>query len=122
MPHALTSTDLKGYQAALVVTDQDVIDQLAAASALTNFAAHGHGVVLGGQTHWTSGGAVDAQSAIGSATGGNWAANWSPLGFADPPAIEGGALKASTVQPHFLTKYLTSFTSTAPARAARSTQ
>ena len=40
-----------------MVTDQDVTDQLAAAGALSTFAADGHGVVLGGQTHWTSGGA-----------------------------------------------------------------
>ena len=108
VPHALTNADLAGYQAALVVTDQDVFDQLAAGSALTSFAAHGHGVVLGGQTHWTSGGLWTQQSAIGSA-GGTWSTNWSPLAFADPPAIEGGALKASTVQPHFLTQNLTSF-------------
>ena len=108
VPHALTNADLAGYQAALVVTDQDVFDPLAAGSALTSFAAHGHGVVLGGQTHWTSGGLWTQQSAIGSA-GGNWSANWSPLAFADPPAIEGGALKASSVQPHFLTQNLTSF-------------
>jgi hypothetical protein len=76
MPHALTNADLAGYQAALVVTDQNVFDQLAAASALTSFAAHGHGVVLGGQTHWTSGGLWTQQSAIGSA-GGGWSANWS---------------------------------------------
>ena len=106
-PHALTNADLAGYQAALVVTDQDVFNQLAAASALTSFAAHGHGVVLGGQTHWTSGGLWTQQSAIGSA-GGAWSANWSPLAFTDPPAIEGGTLKASTVQPHFLTQSLTS--------------
>ncbi len=106
-PHALTNGDLTGYQAALVVTDQDVFNQLAAASALTSFAAHGHGIVLSGQTHWTSGGLWTQQSAIGSA-GGAWSANWSPLAFTDPPAIEGGTLKASTVQPHFLTHSLTS--------------
>ena len=64
--------------------------------------------MLGGQTHWTSGGLWTQRSAIGSA-GGTWSTNWSPLAFADPPAIEGGALKASTVQPHFLTQNLTSF-------------
>ena len=106
---ALTSTDLKGYQAALVVTDQDITGQLAAAGALATFAAAGHGVVLGGQTHWTSGGAWPSLSAIGSATGG-WATNWSPLGYADPPTIIGGALRPSSVQPHFLTKYLSSLT------------
>lgn len=108
VPHALSNADLTGYQAALVVTDQDVFNQLAAASALTSFAAHGHGVVLGGQTHWTSGGLWTQQSAIGSA-GGTWSSNWSPLAFVDPPAIEGGSLKASTLQPHFLTQNLTSF-------------
>src|SRR4051812_24426414 len=108
VPHALTNADLAGYQAALVVTDQDVFDQIAAGSALTSFAAHGHGVVLGGQTHWTSGGLWTKQSAIGSA-GGSWSTNWSPLAFSEPTVIEGGALKASTVQPHFLTQNLTSF-------------
>jgi hypothetical protein len=106
---ALTSTDLKGYQAALVVTDQNVTGQLAAAGALATFAAAGHGVVLGGQTHWTSGGPWTSLSAIGSATGG-WANNWSPLQYGDPPTIIGGALRPSSVQPHFLTKYLTSLT------------
>ena len=107
-PHALSNAGLAGYQAALVVTDQDVFNQLAAASALTSFAAHGHGVVLGGQTHWTSGGLWTQQSAIGSA-GSNWATSWSPLAYVDPPALEGGTLKASSVQPHFLTQNLTSF-------------
>jgi hypothetical protein len=107
-PHALTDGDLKGYQAALVVTDQDVYDQLAAGSALSWFAAHGHGVVLGGQTHWTTGGLWSAASSVGGG-GGAWSINWSPLAFVDPPAIEGGTLKASTVQPHFLTAHLTSF-------------
>jgi len=108
VPHALTSADLAGYQAALVVTDQNVFNQLAAASALTSFAAHGHGVVLGGQTHWTSGGLWTRQSAIGSAVS-TWATSWSPLAYVDPPALEGGTLKASSVQPHFLTQHLTSF-------------
>jgi hypothetical protein len=108
VPHALSNSDLSGYQAALVVTDQDVYDQVAAASALTSFAAHGHGVVLGGQTHWTSGGPWTSLSAIGSA-GGKWATDWSPLAYVDPPALEGGTLKAGSVQPHFLTQHLTSF-------------
>src|SRR6478752_3024167 len=108
VPHALTNADLAGYQAALVVTDQDVFDQIAAGSALTSFAAHGHGVVLGGQTHWTSGGLWTQHSAIGSA-GSKWATSWSPLAYENPPALEGGTLKASSVQPHFLTQHLTSF-------------
>jgi hypothetical protein len=107
-PHALTNADLAGYQAALVVTDQDVFDPLAAGSALTSFAAHDHGVVLGGQTHWTSGGLWTQQSAIGSAAS-KWATSWSPLAYVDPPALEGGTLKARSVLPHFLTQHLTSF-------------
>jgi len=118
---ALTSADLTGYQAALVVTDQDVNSQLAAASVLAGFAAAGHGVVLGGQTHWTSGGAWTSLSAIGSATGG-WATKWSPLGYADPATIIGGALRPSSVQPHFLTRYLTSLTVIGAGSGSEATQ
>jgi hypothetical protein len=121
----LTSTDLKGYQAALVVTDRDVTGQLAAAGALATFAAAGHGVVLGGQTHWTSGGPWwTALSAIGSATGG-WATKWSPLGYTNPPtlaSITGGTLRPSSVEPHFLTKYLTSLTVLGAGSGGEATQ
>jgi hypothetical protein len=109
---ALASSDLAGYQAALVVTDQDVNGQAAAAAALTKFAAAGHGVVLGGQTHWTSGGAWTALSAIGASSGG-WATKWSPLAYTDPPlpaSITGGTLGMSSVVPHFLTAHLSSLT------------
>ena len=106
---ALTSSDLTGYQAAMVVADQDVTGQLAAGGALAKFAAAGHGIVLGGQTHWTSAGAWTALTAIGAPTG-IWASNWSPLGYADPPAIMGGTLQSSSVQPHFLTTDLTGLT------------
>src|SRR4029078_11337004 len=75
---------------------------------LATLAARSPGVVRGGQTPGRSGGLWTQQSAIGSA-GGTWSANWSPLAFADPPAIEGCSLKASAVQPHFLTQNLTSF-------------
>ena len=82
-----------------MVADQDVTGQLAAGGALAKFAAAGHGIVLGGQTHWTTTGAWTALSAIGAPTG-IWASNWSPLGYADPPAIMGGTLQSSSVQPH----------------------
>jgi hypothetical protein len=109
VPHALAEADLKGYQAALVVTDEDVFNQSAAGSTLAWFAANGHGVVLGGQTHWTNGGPNwTAASAVGVA-GGGWDRNWSPLQFADPPAVEGGTLRAASVTPHFLTAHLSSF-------------
>ncbi len=106
---ALSGSDLKGYQAALVVTDRDVTGQLAAAGALSSFATAGHGVVLGGQTHWTTGVAWTSLSAIG-ASSGTWATNWSPLGYSTPSTIVGGTLRPSSVQPHFLTKYLSSLT------------
>ncbi|MDX6545052.1 MAG: hypothetical protein QOG02_826, partial [Gaiellales bacterium] len=73
----LASADLTGYHAALVVTDKDVTGQLAAGGVLANFAAAGHGVVLGGQTHWSTGATWASLSAIGAATGG-WATKWSP--------------------------------------------
>jgi hypothetical protein len=117
---ALTSTDLKGYQAALVVTDQDVTGQSAAAGALSTFAAAGHGVVLGGQTHWTAGAVWTSLSAIGAASG-TWAANWSPLGYSTPSTIVGGTLRPSSVQAHFLTKYLSSLTVVGAGSASETT-
>jgi hypothetical protein len=102
----LTSADLTGYHVALVVTDQDVWDQIGLGSALAAFAAKGRGVVLGGQTHWTTGGTWTAASAIGGNTG-TWATNWSPLGYFDPPAVEGGTLVKSSIVPHYLTRGLT---------------
>lgn len=102
---ALTSTDLTGYRVAFVVTDQDVWDQVGLASVLAAFAGTGNGVVLGGQTHWTTGGAWTAASAVGGQTG-TWAANWSPLGYFDPPAVEGGTLQKTSIVPHYLTRGL----------------
>jgi hypothetical protein len=121
VPQTLTQADMKGYQAALVATDQDVYNQTAAGSVLAWFAAHGHGVVVGGQTHWTTGGLWTAASALGADTA-TWARYWSPLAFADPPAIEGGALKPSSVVPHFLTAHLTSFTVHGLGSGATATQ
>jgi hypothetical protein len=78
-------------------------------------------VVLGGQTHWTSGGAWTSLSAIGSATGG-WATKWSPLGYANPATITGGTLRSSSVRPHFLTKFLTSLTVIGAGSGSEATQ
>jgi hypothetical protein len=117
---ALTSTDLKGYQAAFVVTDQDVLASSTDASVLSNFATNKHGVVLAGQTHWTDGGLWSAQSAIGSPTGA-WATNWSPLDYTDPPALEGGSLRKGSIQTHFLTANFTALTINAPGSGAQTT-
>ena len=121
VPHALIDADLKGYQAALVVADQDVFNASAAASSLIWFASNGHGVVLGGQTHWTSSGAWSALSAIGGPSG-HWATDWSPLKYVDPPAIEGGQLKASSVQSHFLTQNLSALHVHGTGSGAEATQ
>lgn len=118
---ALASSDLTGYKAALVVTDQDVTGQLAAGGVLANFAAAGHGVVLGGQTHWTTGATWSSLSAIGAASGG-WATKWSPLGYAAPTTVIGGVLKPASVQPHFLTTNLTSLTVIGAGSGAQVTQ
>ena len=117
---ALLSSDLKGYQAAFVVTDEDVLASGTDASVLSQYAAAKHGVVLGGQTHWTTTGLWAAQSAIGSPTSG-WATNWSPLEYGDPPALEGGALKPSTVIRQFVTQGLTSLSINAPGSGAQTT-
>jgi hypothetical protein len=119
--HALSAADLSGYQAALVVTDQNLYDQTAASSALSSFAAHGHGVVLAGQTHWPNSGLWTANSSIGTA-GQSWQTTWSPLGYGSPPTIEGGTLKTSTMTAHFLTKGLTAFTVAGPGSGQQATQ
>jgi len=103
---ALTASDLQGYHAALVVTDQDIAGQAAAGTVLSAFARNGHGVVLGGQTHWTTGGPWTATSAIGGETD-VWATQWSPFEYTDPAAVEGGTLRKSSIVSHFLTRYLT---------------
>jgi hypothetical protein len=114
--HALTAADLNGYQAALVVTDEDIFDQSAASTALSAYAARGHGVVLAGQTHWPNTGGW-GNSSIGDLNG-TWAANWSPLGYTAPPAVEGGTLNAGGMMSHFLTKNLSSFTVQGPGSGA----
>jgi hypothetical protein len=119
--HALGAADLSGYQAALVVTDQDLYDQTAASSALSAFAAHGHGVVLAGQTHWPNTGPWTATSSIGIA-GQSWQTTWSPLGYGAPGTVEGGTLRTSTIADHFLTHGLTAFTVAGPGPGQQNTQ
>jgi hypothetical protein len=116
--HALTAADLRGYQAALVVTDEDVFDQSAASTVLSAYAGAGHGVVLAGQTHWPNTGAW-GNSSIGDLNG-TWAANWSPLGYAAPPAVEGGTLNTGGMTAHFLTQNLSGFTVHGPGSGAES--
>ena len=114
--HALTASDLTGYQAVLVVTDEDVFDQAAASSVLSAYAAKGHGVVVAGQTHWPNTGGW-GNSSIGDSNG-TWAANWSPLGYAAPPSVEGGTLNTAGMAQHFLTKNLGPFTVVGPGSGA----
>jgi hypothetical protein len=104
----LTAADLDRYRVAYVVTDQDVTGQPGAAALLAAFAHKGNGVVLGGQTHWTSGGlAWTSASALGDLTS-TWATEWSPFEYTDPAAVEGGTLQAGSVVSHFITHGLTS--------------
>ena len=105
---AMTSTDLTGYQAAIVATDRDVLNPSAAGSQLTTFCSHGHGVVLGGQTHWSASGLWSSASAVG-APGGDWVSKWSLYPTGDPIAIQGGDMATSSVISHFLTSGLHSF-------------
>jgi hypothetical protein len=119
--HDLSAADLSGYQAALVVTDQDLYNQTAASTALSSFAAHGHGVVLAGQTHWPNSGLWAANSSIGTA-GQSWQTTWSPLGYGTPATVEGGTLNTSKMTSHFLTKGLTGFTVTGPGSGQQTTQ
>ena len=105
---AMTSTDLTGYQAALVATDRDLLNPSAAGGQLTTFCSHGHGVVLGGQTHWTSTGLWSSASSLG-APGGDWVKKWSLFPTGDPVAVEGGDMATSSIVSHFLTSGLHSF-------------
>jgi hypothetical protein len=100
------------------VTDEDVFDQSAASTVLSAYAGAGHGVVLAGQTHWPNTGAW-GNSSIGDLNG-TWAANWSPLGYAAPPAVEGGTLNTGGMTAHFLTQNLSGFTVHGPGSGAES--
>ena len=106
----LTAADLSGHQAAFVVTNDDVTGQAQLASVLTAFVKAGHGVVLGGATHWTSIGPGWTTTSSVGATSSVWGYTWSLYQYRQPPAIEGGTLAPKTIVKHFLTRYLTSLT------------
>ena len=111
---------LRGHQSALVVTDLSVQNRLGLDSALATYCNAGHGVVLGGQTHWLAGGHEGWQ--VRSAAGGQttrFASRWAMYTYDDvfPNQVSTGAhqLASGSVQPHFLTRGLRSFTVIGPA-------
>jgi hypothetical protein len=110
---------LRGHQSALVVTDLSVLNRLGLDSALATYCNAGHGVVLGGQTHWITGGheGWHVTSAVGGQTT-RFASRWAMYTYDDvfPDQVSTGAhqLAAGSVQPHFLTKGLHSFTVVGP--------
>jgi hypothetical protein len=119
----LTTADLAGYHAALVVTDRDVDGQDALATVLAWFCAHGHGVVVAGQAHWKPGPLWTAASSISTSYLSSWSSQWSPYGLTNPVASEGGALAGTTVSQHFVTRALrTPFTVIGPGSGEYYTQ
>lgn len=110
---------LRHHQSALVVSDEPVLGRTGLATALARFCNAGHGVVLGGQTHWLAGGRGGWQvgSAIGGATSA-FAARWSMFGYDDvaPDQVSTGShdLAKGSVMANFLTKGLTHFTVVGP--------
>jgi hypothetical protein len=121
--HTLTAAQytaaLHAHQSALVVTDLPVLDRLGLDSALNAYCNHGHGVVLGGQTHWLAG--PDAgwttTSAVGAATT-KFASHWAMYGYDDvfPDQVSTGSsqMAPGSVVPNFLTKGLHKFTVIGP--------
>jgi len=110
---------LRGHQSALVVTDLSVQNRLGLDSALATYCNAGHGVVLGGQTHWITGGHEGWQ--VGSAVGGQttrFASHWAMYTYDDvfPNQVSTGAhqLAPGSIEPHFLTHGLHSFTVIGP--------
>ena len=110
---------LRGHQSALVVTDLAVQNRLGLDSALATYCSAGHGVVLGGQTHWLTGGTEGWQ--VSSAVGGQttrFASRWAMYTYDDvfPNQVSTGAhqLAPGSVVPHFLTRGLHSFTVIGP--------
>jgi hypothetical protein len=110
---------LRGHQSALVVTDLSVQNRLGLDSALATYCNAGHGVVLGGQTHWIAGGHEGWQ--VGSAVGGQttrFASHWAMYTYDDvfPNQVSTGAhrLAPGSIEPHFLTHGLRSFTVIGP--------
>jgi hypothetical protein len=110
---------LRGHQSALVVTDLSVQNRLGLDSALATYCSAGHGVVLGGQTHWLTGRNEGWQ--VGSAVGGQttrFASHWAMYTYDDvfPNQVTAGGhqLAPGSVEPHFLTHGLHSFTVIGP--------
>jgi hypothetical protein len=113
------STALRAHQSALVVTDRTVKSPGSLGTALAQYCSHGHGVVLGGQTHWLNGANEGWQTA--SAIGGQtsvFASKWAMYTYDDvfPDHVSTGPhqLAPGSVQPHFLTRGLTRFTVIGP--------
>jgi hypothetical protein len=111
---------LRGHQSALVVTDLSVQNRLGLDSALNTYCNAGHGVVLGGQTHWLAGGSDggwQVQSAVGGQTT-RFASRWAMYTYDDvfPNQVSIGAhqLASGSVEPHFLTAGLHHFTVVGP--------
>jgi hypothetical protein len=110
---------LAGHQSALVVSDEAVRGRPGLAGALAWFCNHGHGVVLGGQTHWITGAQEGWQqaSAIGSASS-VFAARWSMYAYDDvaPDQVSTGShqLAPGSILANFLTKGLRHFTVIGP--------
>ena len=110
---------LRTHQSALVVTDMPVLDRFGLASALNVYCNHGHGVVLGGQTHWLAGqnGGWPTASAVGAATT-KFAYRWAMYTYDDvfPDQVSTGLsqMAPGSVEPNFLTKGLTKFTIIGP--------
>ncbi len=111
---------LRGHQSALVVTDESTHGStLGLDTALAQYCTQGHGVVLGGQTHWLTGrDGWMAKSAVGSQTT-RFAAKWSMYTYDDvfPDQVSHGShqMAPGSVKPHFLTRGLTRFTVIGPS-------
>ncbi len=109
---------LRGHQSALVVTDEALLGRAALATALARYCNQGHGVVLGGQTHWLEGreGWTHASS-VGGATS-VFASKWAMFAyddiFPDQASSAPHQLATSSIQPNFLTKGLRHFTVVGP--------
>src|SRR5690348_1566221 len=107
---SLTTADLKGYQAALIVTDNAVGDRAALAHVLAWFANEGHGVVTAGATHWSSAGPTwTTPSAITAGLSATWDHKWTMYPIEQPGVVAVGSMVLSPRVTHFLTAGLTHF-------------
>jgi hypothetical protein len=121
--HALRAAQytsaLRGHQSALVVTDLPVLGRLGLDSALNLYCNQGHGVVLGGQTHWLAGNEGWTQaSAVGAQTT-RFASRWALYTYDDvfPNQVSHGKTQMApgSVVHHFLTHGLRRFTVIGPS-------